>query len=188
MLRVPAPPGARRNAGRVPEGSERPASVREPRQDPVSVDKKELIGVSQPAIAWSERVRSDTFVGRAPAVLACHPALEGADRESRSEVTPRTEEREATVRARARHILVDDEKFCQDLKRQIEGGSDFADLAKQHSGCPSGKQGGDLGEFAPGQMVREFDDVVFSKEVGAVHGPVKTQFGYHLIEIVSRME
>jgi peptidyl-prolyl cis-trans isomerase C len=103
-------------------------------------------------------------------------------------MTERIEEGEATVRARARHILVDDEKACQDLKQQIEGGSDFGELAKQHSGCPSGKEGGDLGEFSPGQMVREFDDVVFSKEVGAVHGPVKTQFGYHLIEIVSRTD
>ncbi|MCA9422759.1 MAG: peptidylprolyl isomerase, partial [Nitrospira sp.] len=58
--------------------------------------------------------------------------------------------------------------------------------AKEHSTCPSGKQGGDLGEFGPGQMVKEFDEVVFSGELGKVHGPVKTQFGYHLLEITSR--
>jgi peptidyl-prolyl cis-trans isomerase C len=90
--------------------------------------------------------------------------------------------------AKARHILVPTEKACQDLKTQIEGGADFAALAGEHSECPSGKQGGDLGEFAPGQMVREFDQVVFSKELGKVHGPVKTQFGYHLIEITERTE
>ena len=89
-------------------------------------------------------------------------------------------------KARARHILVNSEQSCLDLKNQIEKGGDFADLAKKHSACPSGKQGGDLGEFGQGQMVKEFDDIVFNKEVGKVHGPVKTQFGYHLIEITSR--
>jgi peptidyl-prolyl cis-trans isomerase C len=92
------------------------------------------------------------------------------------------------MRARARHILVSSEDACTALKTQIEGGADFADLAAQHSTCPSGKSGGDLGEFSPGQMVREFDDVVFNNDVGQVHGPVKTQFGYHLIEIVERNE
>ena len=67
-----------------------------------------------------------------------------------------------------------------------EGGADFADIAKQHSQCPSGQSGGALGEFEPGQMVKEFDDVVFSAEINQTHGPVKTQFGYHLIEITSR--
>ena len=91
-------------------------------------------------------------------------------------------------RARARHILVSTEDACQDLRTQIEGGADFADVAKQHSQCPSGKQGGDLGEFGPGQMVREFDEVVFKSELGKVHGPVKTQFGFHLIDITSRTD
>ena len=90
------------------------------------------------------------------------------------------------MKARARHILVKDETSCLDLKTQIDTGADFQALAKQHSTCPSGKNGGDLGEFSPGQMVREFDDVVFNKEIGKTHGPVKTQFGFHLIEIVSR--
>jgi len=52
--------------------------------------------------------------------------------------------------------------------------------------CPSGKKGGDLGEFRPGQMVKAFDDVVFKKAVLAVHGPVKTQFGFHLIKTLYR--
>ena len=90
------------------------------------------------------------------------------------------------AKARARHILVKDEKICLNLKEQIDGGAGFADLAKKHSLCPSGKNGGDLGEFSRGQMVREFDEVVFSKEVGKTHGPVKTQFGYHLILIEKR--
>ena len=90
--------------------------------------------------------------------------------------------------AAARHILVETQAKCEDLKKQIEGGADFAELAQQHSKCPSGRQGGDLGTFAPGQMVKEFDEVVFSAEVGKVQGPVQTQFGYHLIEITHRTE
>jgi len=88
--------------------------------------------------------------------------------------------------ASARHILVKSEDECNKLKQEIEGGLDFADAAKQHSKCPSGNDGGGLGEFRPGQMVPEFDQVVFKDEVGKVHGPVKTQFGYHLIEITER--
>jgi peptidyl-prolyl cis-trans isomerase C len=90
------------------------------------------------------------------------------------------------AKASARHILVPTEAACLALKNQIEGGADFAVVARDNSTCPSGKQGGALGEFGPGQMVREFDEVVFSGEVGKVLGPVKTQFGYHLIEITSR--
>ena len=89
-------------------------------------------------------------------------------------------------KASARHILVKTEKECNTLKSQIEAGADFGEVAKKHSQCPSGKKGGALGEFGPGQMVKEFDDVVFSAEVGATHGPVKTQFGYHLIQITNR--
>lgn len=92
------------------------------------------------------------------------------------------------ARASARHILVPTEEACQEIKDQIEAGSDFAALAREHSKCPSGKNGGALGEFGPGQMVPEFDEVVFSREVGEVHGPVKTQFGYHLVEVTSRAE
>ncbi len=88
--------------------------------------------------------------------------------------------------AAARHILVESEAECQKLKDQITKGADFADVAKKHSTCPSGKEGGALGKFKPGQMVREFDEVVFKGALGVVHGPVKTQFGYHLIEITMR--
>jgi peptidyl-prolyl cis-trans isomerase C len=88
--------------------------------------------------------------------------------------------------ASARHILVDSEVICSDLKKEIEGGAAFADIAKEYSSCPSGSSGGDLGTFGPGQMVKEFDTVVFNEAVGVVHGPVKTQFGYHLLEVTSR--
>jgi peptidyl-prolyl cis-trans isomerase C len=90
------------------------------------------------------------------------------------------------MKAKARHILVSTEEACTQLKQQITDGGDFAALAKEHSTCPSGQQGGDLGEFSPGQMVREFDEVVFSANLNEVQGPVKTQFGFHLLEVTNR--
>jgi len=90
------------------------------------------------------------------------------------------------AKASARHILVDSEAKCAELKQQIENGSDFAEVAREHSSCPSGRKGGDLGSFGRGQMVPEFDEVVFSAPVNEVQGPVKTQFGYHLLEVTER--
>ena len=92
------------------------------------------------------------------------------------------------ARATARHILVSSEELCEELKEKIAAGEDFAKLAEEHSSCPSGADGGDLGSFGPGQMVREFDTVVFSAPVNEVQGPVKTQFGYHLLEVTSRTD
>ncbi|ABI39527.1 peptidylprolyl isomerase [Shewanella xiamenensis] len=90
------------------------------------------------------------------------------------------------VQATARHLLVSSEEQCQALKQQILDGADFAQIARAHSSCPSGAQGGELGSFGPGMMVREFDEVVFSAPLNVVQGPVKTQFGYHLLEVTSR--
>jgi peptidyl-prolyl cis-trans isomerase C len=90
------------------------------------------------------------------------------------------------TRARARHILVETDEACQKLKTEIENGADFAACAREHSQCPSSAQGGDLGEFGRGEMVKEFDEVVFTADLGVVQGPVRTQFGYHLIEVTSR--
>lgn len=92
------------------------------------------------------------------------------------------------AKATARHILVDSEAECRELKDKIEEGADFAELAKEHSNCPSGRRGGELGEFGPGMMVKEFDEVVFSADLNTVQGPVRTQFGYHLLEVTSRTE
>lgn len=89
------------------------------------------------------------------------------------------------VQATARHLLVSSEEQCQALKQQILDGADFAQIARAHSSCPSGAQGGELGSFGPGMMVREFDEVVFSAPLNVVQGPVKTQFGYHLLEVTS---
>jgi peptidyl-prolyl cis-trans isomerase C len=90
------------------------------------------------------------------------------------------------AKASARHILVKTQAQCQEIKDQIAAGADFAAMAKKHSLCPSGRSGGELGSFSPGQMVPEFDRVVFNEAVGAVHGPIQTQFGYHLVQITRR--
>lgn len=89
----------------------------------------------------------------------------------------------------ASHILVDSEEEAEKLLSQIrEGTISFEDAAKEYSSCPSAQNGGSLGEFGHGQMVEEFDDACFSMEVGELRGPVKTQFGWHIIRLDGRRE
>ena len=84
----------------------------------------------------------------------------------------------------ASHILVDSEEKAAELIAKIKAGEiTFEDAAAEHSSCPSGRQGGNLGEFGHGQMVPEFDEACFSMEIGAISEPVKTQFGYHIIRL-----
>ena len=66
--------------------------------------------------------------------------------------------------------------------------TDYEDAAKEKSTCPSGTKGGDLGEFGKGQMVKEFEDAAFTAEIGAIVGPVQTQFGYHLIKVEEKKD
>ena len=70
----------------------------------------------------------------------------------------------------------------QGIKSQLEGGADFAQLAQQHSDCPSGKQGGDLGMFGRGQMVKAFEEAAFALQVGGQSGVIETPFGFHIIQ------
>lgn len=86
------------------------------------------------------------------------------------------------MRVRASHILVGTQAEAQDIITAINNGESFADLAKQFSKCPSGQKGGDLGQFGPGQMVQPFESATFGLEVGAISGPVQTQFGFHIIQ------
>lgn len=83
----------------------------------------------------------------------------------------------------AAHILVKTEEEAKDLKTQIDGGADFAELAKQHSSDGAAAGGGDLGWFSQGMMVKPFEDAVLAMEVGQVSDPVQTQFGWHLIKL-----
>ena len=83
----------------------------------------------------------------------------------------------------ASHILVETEEKAQEILELAQGGDDFAALAREHSTGPSGPGGGELGWFGPGRMVPEFETAVMDMEVGAVTGPVQTQFGFHVIRL-----
>lgn len=83
----------------------------------------------------------------------------------------------------AAHILVDSEEKAKELKTQIEGGADFAELAKANSSDGAAANGGDLGWFSAGMMVKPFEDAVVAMKAGDVAGPVKTDFGWHLIKL-----
>ena len=89
----------------------------------------------------------------------------------------------------ASHILVDSEEKANEILAKINAGEmTFEDAAKEFSTCPSGKEGGSLGDFGRGQMVPEFDEACFTMEVGTLSAPVKTQFGYHIIRLNSKGE
>lgn len=88
--------------------------------------------------------------------------------------------------AAALHILVKEEKLALEILSKLERGISFDHLAKRYSRCPSGRNGGDLGEFRQGQMVPAFDKVVFSCPVLEPTGPLHTQFGYHIIKVLYR--
>lgn len=90
------------------------------------------------------------------------------------------------AKAAVRHILVKSLAEAERIKALLAKGEDFDVLAKRFSSCASAKKGGHLGEIRPGQMVKSFDQVVFKKAILTVHGPIKTQFGYHLIETIYR--
>lgn len=86
-------------------------------------------------------------------------------------------------KVQARHILVATKEEAEDLKKRVDEGEEFSKLAEEHSQCPSKKRGGDLGWFGKGAMVRPFEVAAFSAEEGDVVGPVKTEFGWHLIYV-----
>ncbi len=86
----------------------------------------------------------------------------------------------------AAHILVGSEKDAQSIMARIQKGEDFAALAKRFSKCPSKSKGGKLGWFGKGDMVKEFEDACFNGKTGDIVGPVKTEFGYHIIQIIEQ--
>lgn len=92
------------------------------------------------------------------------------------------------IKATARHILVKNLEDIDNVLNEFKSGSSFNVVAQKYSTCPSSNQGGSLGSFSPGTMVKEFDDVIFDKdtEIGKIVGPVETQFGYHLIVVDKR--
>ncbi len=86
----------------------------------------------------------------------------------------------------AAHILVKTEDQARDLQKRLNNGESFDDLAKKFSTCPSGKKCGDLGWFGKGMMVPEFEKAAFAGKEGEIVGPVKSQFGYHMIKILGQ--
>jgi len=83
---------------------------------------------------------------------------------------------------RASHILVPKHSQLLEIKKKLDNGEKFEDLARTYSQCPSKKRGGDLGWFSKGQMVKEFEEAVKALKIGEISEPVKTQFGWHLIK------
>ena len=86
-------------------------------------------------------------------------------------------------KVQARHILVGNKELAEEIKKKVDDGGDFSKLAEEFSECPSKKRGGDLGWFGKGAMVRPFEVAAFSADEGAIVGPVKTEFGYHIIYV-----
>ena len=93
---------------------------------------------------------------------------------------------EEVTKVKASHILVSSESEAKALKSEIDEGASFEELAKKYSKCPSGKNGGDLGYFRRGQMVKEFENAAFDTEINKISDPIKTQFGYHLIKVYDK--
>ena len=86
------------------------------------------------------------------------------------------------MKLKARHILVKQEYEVKDLQKKLAEGKKFEDLAKDFSICPSASRGGDLGEFSKGQMVPSFEKALLELKENEISGPVRTQFGFHLIK------
>ena len=118
------------------------------------------------------------------AISKCVESVRVTEDEVRGYYDSHKEEMTEGETVNASHILVDSEDKANELLAAINAGEiSFEDAAKQNSSCPSSAQGGNLGDFGRGQMVPEFDTACFEMEIGEVRGPVKTQFGYHLIRL-----
>ena len=112
-----------------------------------------------------------------------------SDEEAKEYFDGHSKEFASKASATAKHVLVDDEDKANKIKDEIESGAkSFEDAAKEYSTCPSAQKGGSLGTFGRGQMVKEFENAVFDGELNKVIGPVKTQFGYHLIWVDDKNE
>ncbi len=138
--------------------------------------------------AQLQKIKEDMLIN-----FAMSKALESIKPATEDEIKAFYEENKARFVAgesvSASHILVDSEEKANELLEKINAGEiSFEDAARSESSCPSSENGGNLGEFTRGQMVPEFDEAVFKMSVGEVVGPVKTQFGYHLIKLNAKNE
>ncbi len=122
------------------------------------------------------RALRDTFYEKKVRDAVTEAQAKSAYNEQIAKIAPEPE-------VRARHILVKTEQEAKDLVKQLKAGADFIELAKKSSDGPSAQTGGDLGYFARGQMVKQFEDVAFALKPGEISAPVQTEFGWHVIKV-----
>ena len=152
-------------------------------QNLLLLDAQRNLYEREPAFkAQLNRVKEELLVNYAIEKTVASVSVTADDAKKYFEANPEMFAGQETVAAS--HILVESEDEAKELLAQIQAGEiTFADAATAHSKCPSSRNGGSLGEFTRGQMVPEFDEACFTMEVGELRGPVKTQFGYHLIQL-----
>ncbi len=114
--------------------------------------------------------------------------LEISDEELRAYFEEHRAQYGVPAKVSASHILVEDEEKGRLLLEELAGGAEFATLAREHSTCPSGQEGGALGWFGRGAMVPEFEEVAFSLEIGQMSDLVESDFGFHIILVTDRQE
>lgn len=116
------------------------------------------------------------------------PLVEVTDEDVKTYFEENKETYDQAEQVEARHILVEDEALANDLAKQLKDGADFAELAKEHSTDGSAEMGGDLGFFSRGDMVAEFEEKSFAMAIGDISEPVKSSFGFHIIELLDKKE
>jgi len=138
--------------------------------------------------AQLQKIKEDMLVNFAT-VKTLESVKPATDEEIKKYFEDNKEQFKAEESVSASHILVDSEEKALSLLSEIKDGKiSFEDAARQNSSCPSKDNGGSLGEFTKGQMVPEFDKAVFEMEKGEISGPVKTQFGFHIIKVTDKNE
>jgi peptidyl-prolyl cis-trans isomerase C len=150
--------------------------------------KRNLLEVEPAFKAQLARLKDELLANYATEKLLSEVKV--SDKECRDYYEENKERFIADEQVSASHILVKDEELANKLLNDIKDGKiSFEDCAKENSTCPSGKGGGALGSFGRGQMVKEFEDAAFAMEPGQIsEAPVKTQFGYHIIKVTSKID
>ncbi len=155
----------------------------------ILLDAKKNLLEAEPAFkAELLRMKDRLLVGYA--VEKTISSVSVSDKEAEEYYEANKEQFKAPETVNASHILVDTEETALSVLEEINSGKKtFEDAAREYSSCPSGKEGGCLGDFGQGQMVPEFDTAVFKMSVGEItKSPAKTQFGYHLIKLNAKNE
>ena len=148
--------------------------------------KKKMYELDEAFKAELERAKNELLASYA--IEKVMQAVTVTDDEAKAFYEEHKAEMKSGPTVNASHILVDSEEKANAVMEEIKAGKSFEDAAKEHSSCPSSAQGGNLGDFGPGQMVPEFDQACFSMEVGELRGPIQTQFGFHIIRLNSKNE